>query len=143
MGKSSAWGLVGLRLALGVFFLFMGIGKLGWFTSSAPLRQSLTAWAEAGPAISRTYIETVCLPGVEVFARVVPAAELATGVALLLGAYTQLAAGLAMLMLVNFHVAMGLIFTYGYLTNGYALPVMGGLFALAMGGGHLPMSVKK
>jgi hypothetical protein len=35
------------------------------------------------------------------------------------------------------------MFTYGYLTNGYGLPVIGGLLALALGGASLPLSVKR
>jgi uncharacterized membrane protein YphA (DoxX/SURF4 family) len=142
--KSGAgWGLTALRLCLGVFFLFMGVGKLGWFTSSARLRDQLTGWAESAPALSRAYIETVCLPGVEVFARVVPLSELAVGVAFLLGGYTRLAAAMGLLMILNFHFASGIMFTYGYLTNGYGLPVLGGLLALALGGAALPLSIRK
>lgn len=143
MGTRQAWGLTALRLCLGVFFVFEGIGKLGWYASSAVLTSRLTEWmASAGP-FSRAYIETVCLPGVEVFARVVPTAELAAGAALILGGYTRLAAGLALLMVLNFHVASGVIFQYSYLTNGYGLPVLGGLLALALGGAALPLSVKR
>lgn len=143
MGKQQAWGLVGLRLCLGVFFLLMGTGKRAWLMSSAPLRGELSQWAEQAPAISRAYIETVALPGVEVFARLVPLGELAVGVALVVGGYTRLAATLALLMVLNFHFASGIMFTYGYLTNGYGPPVLGGLFALALGGASLPLSLRK
>ncbi len=143
MGKSAGWGLTALRLCLGVFFLFMGIGKVGWFASSATLRASLTEWAASAPAISRAYIETLCLPGVEVFARLVPLGELAVGVAFLVGGYTRVAATIGLLMILNFHFASGIIFTYGYLTNGYGLPVLGGLLALALGGAALPLSLKR
>ena len=83
------------------------------------------------------------LPGVEVFARLVPLGEFAVAVAFLLGGYTRLAAVLALLMVLNFHYASGVMFQYSYLTNGYALPVLGGLFALAIGGAALPLSLKK
>ncbi|MDH4066393.1 MAG: DoxX family membrane protein [Acidobacteriota bacterium] len=143
MGKRQAWGLVGLRVCLGVFFLFEGLGKSAWFTSSAVLRSRLTEWASNVGPVSRTYIELVCLPNVEIFARMVPAAELATAAALILGGYTRLAALLALLMVLNFHFASGVMFQYSYLTNGYGLPVLGGLLALAVGGGGLPLSVRK
>ena len=61
-----------------------------------------------------------------------------------LSIYGQLAVlvlSIAMLMVLNFHFASGIIFTYGYLTNGYGLPVLGGLFALAAGGAGLPFGV--
>ncbi len=143
MGNRQALGLAVLRVALGVFFLFQGIGKIGWFASSDVLQKTLTGWMETAGPISRAYIASVCLPGVEIFSRLVPAAELATGVALILGIYTRSAALLALAMVLNFHVAMGLIFTPAYLTNGYGPPVVGGLLALAIGGASLPFSLKK
>jgi uncharacterized membrane protein YphA (DoxX/SURF4 family) len=143
VGRSGAWGLTALRLCLGVFFLFEAISKLGWFTSSEVLRSRLTEWAGTVGPLSRAYIETVCMPGVEVFSRLVPMGEFAVATAFLLGGYTRMAAVLALLMVLNFHFASGIIFTYGYLTNGYGLPVLGGLVALALGGSSLPLSVKR
>jgi uncharacterized membrane protein YphA (DoxX/SURF4 family) len=143
VGKGQAWGLTALRLCLGTFFLFEAISKIGWFASSAVLRSRLTEWVETVPAISRTYINNVCLPGAEIFARVVPLGEFAVATALLLGGYTRLAAVLALLMVLNFHFASGVMFQYSYLTNGYGLPVLGGLLALAFGGTSLPLSVKR
>ena len=143
MGRGGAWGLTALRLCLGVFFLFEAIGKVGWFASSAVLRGRLAEWVESVPAISRAYINGVCLPGVEVFARLVPLGEFAVAVAFLLGGYTRLAAILALLMVLNFHFASGVMFQYSYLTNGYGLPVLGGLLALAIGGVGLPLSVRR
>ena len=143
MGRGQAWGLTALRLCLGVFFLFEAISKLGWFASSAVLRSRLDEWVESVPAVSRAYINNVCLPGVEVFARLVPLGELAVGIAFLVGGYTRIAAVVALLMVLNFHFASGIIFTYAYLTNGYGLPVLGGLLALAIGGAGLPLSVKR
>ncbi|HQZ38168.1 MAG TPA: DoxX family membrane protein [Vicinamibacterales bacterium] len=143
MARRHAWGLVALRLCLGVFFLFEAISKIGWFTSSAILRSRFAEWVQqVGPA-SRAYLQIVCIPGVEFLARVVPAAEFATAIALILGGYTRLAAVLALLMVLNFHFASGVMFQYSYLTNGYGLPVLGGLIALALGGAGLPLSVKK
>ena len=143
MGKGQAWGLTALRFCLGTFFLFEAISKIGWFASSAVLRSRLTEWVDTVPAVSRAYITNVCLPGAEVFARVVPIGEFAVATALLLGGYTRLAAAVGLLMVLNFHFASGIIFTYGYLTNGYGLPVLGGLLALALGGSALPFSVKR
>jgi uncharacterized membrane protein YphA (DoxX/SURF4 family) len=126
-----------------VFFLFQGLGKLGWFASSAVLRSQFAEWVESAPPLSRAYLQNVAMPGVEVFARLVPLGELAVAVAFLIGGYTRLAAVMALLMVLNFHFASGIIFTYGYLTNGYGLPVLGGLLALALGGAALPLSVKR
>lgn len=138
-----ARGLIVLRVCLGVFFLFEGIGKIGWLTDASPLAGQLTGYLEAGNAWSRAYVQTVCLPGAPVFARLVVLGELATGVALIFGVYARYAAVAAFLMVLNFHFASGILFEYRYLTNGYGLPVLGGLLALALGGAALPLSLRK
>lgn len=140
---SSSSGLVALRLCLGVFFLFEGIGKIGWLTDASPLTTRLTGFLQNANAWNRAYLETVCIPGAAVFARLVLFGELATGVSFLLGAYSRLAAIAAFLMVLNIHFASGAIFQYGFLTNGYALPVLGGLLALAIGGASLPLSLRR
>ena len=61
--------------------------------------------------------------------------------ALLIGYRIRLAGVFALLMILNFHVAMGIIFRLEYLTNGYGLPVVGGLLTLALGATRLPLSV--
>jgi uncharacterized membrane protein YphA (DoxX/SURF4 family) len=143
MSNAHALGLTALRVLLGVFFLFMSLSKIGWLTDASMLTSQLTGWLdEAGP-FSRWYLQTLCLPGAPVFARIVPLAELSTGLALILGIYTRAAAALGLLMILNFHVASGIIFRYVYLTNGYGLPVVGGLLALAIGGSNLPASIKR
>ncbi len=143
MSNTHALGLTALRIFLGVFFLFMSLSKIGWLTDASALTSQLTGWLdEAGP-LSRWYLQTLCLPGAPVFARIVPIAEMATGLALILGIYTRLAAMLGLLMILNFHFASGIIFRYAYLTNGFGLPVIGGLLALAIGGSNLPASVKR
>ena len=45
-------------------------------------------------------------------------------------------------MVLNFHVASGALFRTDFVTNGYGLPVLGGLLALAIGAGRLPWSLK-
>lgn len=142
MNKEST-GLVVLRICLGVFLIFEGLDKLAWLTDSSILVGRLQQWLTTAGPYSRWYIETVCLPGAAVFARLVLLGELAAGTALVLGFWTRVAAILAFLMVLNFHVASGLVFQYRFLTNGYALPVLGGLLALALGGARLPLSLKR
>ena len=52
-------------------------------------------------------------------------------------------AALALLMVINFHVASSAIFRYSFLINGYGLPVLGSLAALAIGGSRLPWSLRR
>ena len=135
---SGAGALRALSVAMGVFLLFMGSSKTGWFLDSGPLIAELQGWRASAPAVSRAYLDLL-MPGAPIFARLVVLGELAAGAALVAGFRVRLAALLALLMILNFHFASGIIFTFGYLTNGYGLPVVGSLLALALGGRNLPL----
>ena len=143
MSNPHAVALRALSLAMGLFLLFMGLDKIDWFLDGSILTQQLQQWRGMARPFAQWYIDTLCLPGAPVFARVVPTAELAAGTALILGVRVRLAAALAMLMVINVHVAADLIFRYEYLWNGYGPPVLGGLLALAIGGTRLPFSVSR
>lgn len=138
-----ATGLAVLRVLLGVFLLFEGINKWSWLLDHAPLTARLQEWLSTAFSANRWYITTVCLPWASVFARLVMLGELAAGLALIVGVWTRLAAVLAFLMVLNFHFASGALFQYRFLTNGYGLPVLAGLLALAIGGAKLPWSLKR
>jgi uncharacterized membrane protein YphA (DoxX/SURF4 family) len=138
-----ARGLRALSVLLGVFFLFEGISKIGWLTDPSPLTDRLMSYLEEANAWNRGYLEKVCIPWAPVFARLVLFGELATGLSLITGVLTRYAAATALLMVLNIHFASGLLFQYAYLTNGYALPVAGGLLALALGAVGLPASLKR
>ena len=138
-------GLVIIRVCLGVFFLFEGLSKFGWFVDAGILSGRLAGWrAEAAAgSLSRWYLEHVAMRGTAIFARLVPLGELATGVALIAGVWTRTAALLAFLMVLNFHVASGALFKYAFLTNGYGLPVLAATLGLAVGGVRLPFSLRR
>ena len=65
------------------------------------------------------------------------------GAALMAGFRVRLTASVALAMILNFHFASGLLFTTGYLTNGYGPPVIGSLLALAIGGRQLPFALTR
>ncbi len=138
----AATGLRVLAFFLGVFLVSQGSGKLAWFTDSGPLGGALQGWLNEAPPASRWYLETFAIPGIPMFARLVPLGEILGGLALLSGFWTRLAATALFLMVLNFHVASGAILKYEFLTNGFGLPVLGGLLALAVGGGRLPWSLR-
>ena len=137
-------GLVTLRILIGVFFLFEGIGKLHWFADSSALARQLDGWLRAvsPTSISAHYLTRFVLPHTVAFARLVPIGELSSGLAMLFGFWTSLFAFIAFCMVLNFHIASGAIFTYSFLTNGYGLPVLGSTLALALGGARLPWSIR-
>src|SRR5262245_62387412 len=137
-------GLVVLRLCIGVFFIFEGLGKLRWFASSAILAGQLSGWegSVAPGSISAWYLQHVAIPGVAIFARLVPLGEICSGVAMVLGFWTPVFAFIAFFMALNFQVASGAVFRYSFLTSGYGLPVLGSTLALALGGRRLPFSIR-
>jgi uncharacterized membrane protein YphA (DoxX/SURF4 family) len=137
-------GLAVLRICLGVFFLFEGLGKWRWFFDSSGLANQLTGWQHsmAPSSMTAAYLTRVALPGVVLFARLVPLGEISTGLALLLGVWTPVFAFLAFLLALNFQFASGALFKYSFLTSGYGLPVLGGTLGLAIGGRRLPLSLR-
>ncbi len=137
-------GLAILRILLGVFFVFEGLGKVRWFTDTSILAGRFAEWANAAGAGSASawYLSHIAVPGVSIFARLVPLAEILGGLALIVGFWTPLVAFLAFFMVVNIHVASGALFKYSFLTNGYGLPVLGSTLALAIGGVRLRWSLR-
>jgi uncharacterized membrane protein YphA (DoxX/SURF4 family) len=77
------------------------------------------------------------------FARLVSFSEVSTELALVFGVLTRVSAAAAILMVLNFHIASGALFQYRVLTSGCGLPVLGGLFALALGAISLPLSLDR
>jgi len=143
MPSASANGLRLLSAILGIFLISMGLGKLDWAADSSLLENELRNWWGPAPAISKFYIDWFAMPLHPVLARIVLLGELATGLALVAGYRLRLAALAALFMILNFHFAMGLLFSSAYLTNGYALPVVGGLAAVAVGARRLPYSLDR
>src|SRR5437879_2800278 len=139
-----ATGLAILRIAVGIFFVFEGIGKIRWFTDTSLLTGQLAGWAQSVPAgsWSHAYLERVALPYVAVFARLVPLGEISSGVAMIAGVWTPLFAFVAFFMALNFQFASGALFKYSILTSGYGLPVLGSTLGLAIGGVRLPWSLR-
>jgi uncharacterized membrane protein YphA (DoxX/SURF4 family) len=125
-------GLTILRISIGVFFVCEGLGKIRWLTNSSILAAQFAEWAQTAPtgSIMQGYLQRIAVPGVAIFARLVPLGELTCGAALILGVLTPLAAFLAFFMALNFQIASGAIFKLSFLTSGYGLPVLGSTLAL-------------
>lgn len=141
--NSSEIGLVSLRVLLGIFFTFEGWDKLPWVTNPGLLTAILARWAEMATPLSRWYLDTVAIPGAPVFARFIFFGEVAAGLALIFGLWTRATAIVTILMVLNIHLAHSALFQYSFLSKGDGLPVLGGLVALAIGGGRLPYSLKR
>jgi len=143
---AAAGGAVGLRILavmLGVFFIAMSFSQIAWLIDGGILLRTFQLSLEKAPPSVRWYLETVCIPGAPIFARLVPIGELCAGVALIAGVRTRMAATVAFLMVLNFHFATGAFWSPAFLRDGTGLPVLGGLLALAISGSRLPFSVSR
>jgi uncharacterized membrane protein YphA (DoxX/SURF4 family) len=141
-GKGQAAALVIIRIAAGVAIFFFGFNRATWLLDSNPLATQLADWLPDAPAASRWYLERV-LPGAPVFARLIPAGAMLGGIALVLGCWTRMAAGLSLLVVLSIHVADGSMFRYEYLTDAGSLTLAAALLGLLIGGGRLPLSLRK
>jgi uncharacterized membrane protein YphA (DoxX/SURF4 family) len=137
-------GLALLRICIGIFFVFECLGKIRWFMDTSQLAGMLASWSQAAApgSVSHWYLDRIALPGVAIFARLVPLGELISGLALVLGFWTPFFAFVAFFMALNFQIASGVVFKYSFLTSGYGLPVLGATLALALGGVRLPWSIR-
>ena len=137
-------GLALLRICIGVFFVFEGIGKIPWLSNPSILAGQLAGWAQQVPAgsWSHLYLERIALPYATYFARAVPLGEMISGAALIAGFWTPLFAFVAFFMALNFEFASGALFQFKAMTNPYVFPVLGATLALALGGVRLPWSIR-
>ena len=144
VASTGPFGLRLLAVMVGVFFIGMSSSKVAWLTDSNILLQKFQMiFLPKAPPIVRWYLETVCIPGVPLFARLVPIGEFAAGLALILGFWTRMAAIVAFLMVLNFHFATSAFWSIDFLRDGTGLPVLGALLAIAISGSRLPFSVSK
>jgi uncharacterized membrane protein YphA (DoxX/SURF4 family) len=123
-----------LRLAVAIFFLYLGYTKMsnGWLTSSDRLEKSLLSFERSAPPTSRWYIEHVGLPGVGLWARLIPFGEAALGISLLLGLLVRLSTFIGILTVLNFHLTNGTLLSVGFLGNPWAILVIASLLVLFM-----------
>ena len=137
-------GLAILRICIGIFFLFEGIGKVRWFTDPSILAGQLDGWLHTVPpgSLGHGYLQRMAIPNVAIFTRLVPLGEITSGLAMILGFWTPVFAFVAFFMALNFQFASGALFQYSFLTSGYGLPVLGSTLALAVGGVRKPWSIR-
>jgi uncharacterized membrane protein YphA (DoxX/SURF4 family) len=130
-----------LSIGIGIFFVAMSAQKGPWLFESDVLSTRLQASVPEAAPLARWYLETVAIPGAAILQRIVPIAELFAGIALILGIRTRAASALAMIMVLNFHVATGTLFTWDILKEGSGPPLVAGLLALTIAGQELPFAL--
>ena len=130
-----------LAVMVGLFFLGMGLNKIAWLADSDLLASRFIAWLPTAAPYARWYLETIAIPGAVVFARLVPLAELCVAAALILGIRIHVVSAIALVMVLNFHLATSAFSSWAFLRDGTGPPVLGALLALALAGRRLPFSV--
>jgi uncharacterized membrane protein YphA (DoxX/SURF4 family) len=131
-----------VRMCAGVSVFFFGFERASWVLDSTPLATQLSSWLTEATPVSRWYLERI-IPGAPVFARLIPLGSMLGGLALAVGFWTRMAAGLSLLMILSLQLAAASMFRYEYLTDGSGLPLVGALIGLLIGGGQLPWSVRR
>jgi len=104
-----------LRIGAGLSLLMSGLQKLAWFGSTAPLDQKLADWAQhpANDFVARYLAFASHHTGL--FARLAVLGEIGLGALLIAGFLTPLAAILAFVMVAQFQLAGGSMFSLNYL----------------------------
>jgi uncharacterized membrane protein YphA (DoxX/SURF4 family) len=131
-----------IRVTLGVYFFFVGLSKAAWLLDSTPWTNQLSQWLADATPMSRWYLDRI-MPGAPIFARIIPVAEMIGGLALALGFWTRLAASLCLVMVLNVQLASAALFKYPYFADAAGLPLVGALTGLVIGGGKLPLSLRR
>jgi uncharacterized membrane protein YphA (DoxX/SURF4 family) len=126
---------------VGMFFLGMGSNKLAWLGDSDLLASRFVAWLPTAAPYARWYLENIAMPGAPIFARLVPVAELCAAAALILGVRINVVSAIALVMVLNFHLATSAFSSWAFLRDGTGPPVLGALLALALAGRRLPFCV--
>lgn len=135
-------GLMLVRITVGAYIFFSGVERVSWLMDSTRLADQLSLWLSQATPMSRWYLERV-MPGTPVFARLIPLGEMIGGLALFLGFWTRLAAVWLFLLAASLQLASGAWFSFAYLTAADGLPLLGALLGLAIGGGRLPLSLRR
>lgn len=105
-----------LRIATGISILGPGLHKIPWLMKPA-LEPQLASWVSHAPSTIVVKYLHLLIPHANLLARVVVVGELVLGSMLIVGLLTPLAAGLAFLMVLNFHFASGAMISLDYLTG--------------------------
>jgi uncharacterized membrane protein YphA (DoxX/SURF4 family) len=140
--RPQAVGLLVIRVAVGVYLLFVGLSKAAWLLDSTPWADQLSQWLRDAPPISRWYLDRI-MPGAPIFARIIPVAEMIGGLALAVGFWTRLAASMCLVMVLNVQLASAAMFKYSYVADAAGLPLVGVLLGLMIGGAKLPLSLRR
>ena len=140
--RSVALALRLLTIGVGLFFLGMSLNKVAWLDNPDLLAQRFQGWLPDAAPYATVYLEAIAIPGAPVFARLVPIGEFLTAVAMLTGVCTRLAAGVAVAMILNFHLATSSFSSWDFLRDGTGPPLFAALLALAIAGRDLPFSLR-
>lgn len=113
-----------LRICIGLFFVSMGLDKIGWLHDAGPLMEDLDRFLRRSSGIQSWYLEHVAIPYAQVWARLIFLGETLIGISLLAGLLTRLSSSVGILMVANFHLANGTILSLSFFQSAYAIVLM-------------------
>ena len=121
-----------LRLAVGIFFLYLGYTKIqnGWLSSSEHLQRSLANYEQNASPVSKWFIERVAKPGVDIWSKLIALGETALGLSLILGLLVRVSTLVGIIMVFIFHLTNGTLFSLGFFGNPSAILVITSLLVL-------------
>lgn len=119
-----------LRIATGLFLFTMGLGKLGWYTSTEPLLERLEFFYDNAPAVSQWYQDRIAQPLVGLWSVLIPTGEILGGLALTVGLLTRLTGFIMIVMVLNLNFANGNLFGLTLLSNPFNGLLLAVLFVI-------------
>jgi thiosulfate dehydrogenase [quinone] large subunit len=125
--------IIFLRVVVGIFFVGEGLSKLEWYSSSEFLKLDIDRFAQNAPAASAWYQRHIAYPGIEAWARLIPTGEMLIGIALIIGLLTLPALIIAFVLVLNFNFTNGVLFSWRFFSNPYALLLLSCLLVLMNG----------
>jgi thiosulfate dehydrogenase [quinone] large subunit len=91
---------------------------------------SLDRYAFEAHRVTQWYLTSVAVPGVETWARLIPMGEMAIGVALILGLLTLPTLIVSSLLVINYQIATGTLFSPAFFFSPYALLLLSTILIL-------------
>ncbi len=121
-----------LRLAVAILFIHLGYTKIngGWLSSNDNLKNSFTHFEQNAPPATKWYLEHVAKPGVDLWSKLIPLGETALGISLLLGLLVRLSTFIGTLMVLNFHLTNGSLFSLSFFGSPWSILLLPCLIVL-------------
>ena len=123
-----------MRLAIAGLFFSISLEKYheGWLTSSEHLLESLNGYHKEATGTQLTYLNTVAVPYVGLWTKLITIGELSLAVSLFTGLLVRFSAAAGIFMILNFHAANGNLFSLHFFGTPWGALLIAGLFVMLL-----------